>query len=293
MSLIEREEDFVSSWWRSFYALQEQNLQITSSYVEEIQKYLPFSPTLIGDLFIKAGHALLKNPSHLLEAQTELLSETTALWQKIIFPQNEAIDQPLIDKRFHHDAWQTVPYFLFVKEYYLMTARWLNNIVSHIEGLDELTSEKLKFYTNQLVEAVSPTNFPFTNPEVLEELVKTDGDSLRKGFQALLDDMETGRWMKMTDSSAFKLGETIASTKGEVVFRNDLFELIHYSPLTEKQYAVPLLIIPPWINKYYIFDLSPHNSFVKWMLEQGHNVFIISWINPGSEIGSKTFEDYL
>lgn len=292
MSSTEQQEDFVSSWWSSFDAFQEQNLQITSAYFEEIQKQFPCSPTLIGDVFIKAGHALLENPSHLLKAQTDLLSENTALWEKILSHKNEIIAQPLIDKRFHHEAWDTVSYFLFMKEYYLMTSRWLNNIVSHIDGLDEPTFEKLKFYTNQLVDAVSPTNFPFTNPEVLEEFVKTDGDSLKKGFRALLEDIEAGQWMKMTDSSAFKLGETIASTKGNVIFRNELFELIHYSPLTEKQYAIPLLIIPPWINKYYIFDLSPNNSFVKWMLEQGYNVFIISWVNPKSELGSKTFEDY-
>lgn len=145
----------------------------------------------------------------------------------------------------------------------------------------------------QMVDAASPTNSPFTNPEVLEEFVKTKGRSLRQGLETLLQDMETGQWMKMTDPSAFELGTTVASTKGEVVFRNHLFELIHYAPLTKQQYKVPLLIIPPWINKFYIFDLSDSNSFVKWMVEQGHNVFIISWVNPGPELAPMAFEDYL
>jgi len=165
--------------------------------------------------------------------------------------------------------------------------------LTEIEGIDRPTNQKIRFYTKQMVDAIFPTNFPFTNPEVLEELIKTKGASLRKGFETLLQDIEEGQWMKMTDQKAFELGKTIASTKGNVIFRNELFELIHYAPLTEKQYEIPLLIIPPWINKYYIFDLSPQNSFIKWMLEQGHNVFIISWVNPESEHASKTFEDYL
>jgi len=289
----EVQTDIINSWWTVLNTFQEQSQHMAASYFEGMQKQLPFSPPFVGDVFIKAAQVLFENPSRLLEAQAELLEETTGLWQRMLFPKKENPPQALHDKRFQHEAWKTVPYFLFIKEYYLMTSRWLQKLVSQVEGLDESTLEKLQFYTNQLVEAVSPANFPLSNPEVLEEFVKTQGGSLKKGFETLLEDMDAGRWMKMTDPSAFELGKTIASTKGEVVFRNDLFELIHYFPLTRKQYTVPLLIIPPWINKYYIFDLSPSNSFVKWMLEQGHNVFIISWVNPGAELRLKTFEDYL
>lgn len=287
------QEDTINSWWNFLKNFQEMNQHMASSYFEGMNKQMPISPTLIGDVFIKAAQSLLKKPSVLMEAQEELLREMNDLWQKMVFPEQGTAPSNATDKRFHHEAWDNIPYFLFMKEYYLLTSRWLKNLMDQVEGVDELSKKKLQFYTNQLIEAVSPTNFPFTNPEVLEEMVRTDGSSLKKGFQALVDDMSSGQWMKMTDPTAFKLGETIATTKGDVVFRNELFELIHYHPLTEKQCSVPLLIIPPWINKFYIFDLSPKNSFVKWMLEQGQNVFIISWVNPDSNLGSKTFEDYL
>ena len=289
----EKQDGMIESWWTFLETFQEQNQRMATSFFQGMQQQSPLSPTLIGDVFLKAAQALLKNPEHLLKAQGELMGEINDLWHKMLTPEKEASSLSRPDKRFHHDAWQTNPYFLFTKEYYLVTSRWLQNLLSEVDGLDPQTKQKVQFYTKQLVEAISPTNFPCTNPEVLEELVKTQGASLQKGFENLLEDMESGQWMKMTDPSAFKIGETLASTKGDVVFRNDLFELIHYKPLTEKQYTVPLLIIPPWINKYYIFDLSSNNSFVKWMLEQGYNVFIISWVNPGPELGSKNFEDYL
>ena len=285
------EEGIIESWGTFLEAFQEQNQRMTASFFKGMQRQLP--PTLVGDVFIKAAQALLKNPSYLLEAQGELLKEINDLWQKMLSAEEAVVPDFHSDKRFRHEAWRTVPYFLFIKEYYLITSRWLQNLTSQVEGLDSQTNQRIQFYIKQLTEAISPTNFPFSNPEVLEELVKTQGTSLKKGFENLVEDMESGQWMKMTDPSAFELGKTIASTKGEVVFRNDLLELIHYMPLTEKQYAVPILILPAWINKYYIFDLSPSNSFVKWMLEQGYNVFIISWVNPGPRHASKTFDDYL
>ncbi|MBY0500694.1 MAG: alpha/beta fold hydrolase [Alphaproteobacteria bacterium] len=289
---LENKEETISSWSTFLKTFQEQNQQMASTFFKGMQQQMPIPPTVIGDVFIKAAQKLLENPALILEAQGELLRDINELWEKMFSNEKETIPQIKLDKRFRHDAWDTVPYFFFMKEYYLMTSRWLQKLISQFEGLDELTNQKLKFYMNHLVEAVSPTNFPFTNPEVLEELVKTDGASLKNGIQTLLDDMTAGQWMKMTNPDAFELGETIATSKGEVVYRNELFELIHYYPLTETQYTIPLLIVPPWINKYYIFDLSPNNSFVKWMLEKGHNVFIISWVNPGPELASKTFEDY-
>ncbi|OJW51159.1 MAG: hypothetical protein BGO67_12600 [Alphaproteobacteria bacterium 41-28] len=288
-----KQQNMADSWWSFLETFQEQNQSMAKTYFESMQNHLPFSPTLMGDVFIKVGQALLENPDYLLKAKEELLEEINGLWQNMLSAEKGALPDHTSDKRFHHEAWKAVPYFLFIKEYYLITSRWLQKLVSEVEGLDDKTTYKIKFFTKQLTDAMSPTNFPFTNPEVIEELVKTQGTSLQKGFETLLQDMESGKWMKMTDPSTFKLGETIASTPGDVIFRNDLFELIHYKPLTEKQYEVPLLIIPPWINKYYIFDLSPNNSFVKWMLEQGYNVFIISWVNPGPDHASKTFDDYL
>lgn len=284
-------EEMLNYWGDFFTSVQKQHNLMASSYIEELQKQMPLSPTLMPDMFLKASQAIIKNPAQLLEAQENLLDEIHGLWGKALFPEEETQEQ--CDKRFRHEAWESNPYFIFLKGYYLVTSRWLKNLISEIDGIDEETKAKLTFYTHQFVEAVSPTNFPLTNPEVLEELIKTDGVSLHKGLQNLLDDASKGKWMKMTDPDAFKLGETLATTKGDVIYRNDLFELIHYHPLTEKQFKVPLLIIPPWINKYYIFDLSPKNSFVKWMLEKGHNVFIVSWVNPGSHHANKSFEDYL
>jgi len=289
----EDHEDLFAPWDMFFETLQKQNKTMAQSFFEEMQHHFPVPPTFVGDVFLKAGQALLQNPSQIIKAQEELLGDIHDLWQKTLSSQNEQALDHGADKRFRHPAWQEIPYFLFMKEYYLMMTRWLQKCVAEADGLDPQTNQKVQFYTKQLVEAFSPTNFPFSNPEVLEQAIKTKGASLQKGLEALLEDLESGQWMKMTDPSAFELGKTIAATKGDVVFRNDLFELIRYAPRTEKQYAVPLLIIPSWINKYYVFDLSAPNSFVLWLLEQGYNVFIVSWVNPGPEHGSKTFEDYL
>ena len=293
MPLKENINNFNESWGNFLETFQEQNQRMTETFFKGMQQQLPFPPTVMGDVFIKTAQALLKNPSHLLNAQEKLLGEVQSLWKKMLIPEEENNSPISSDKRFRHDAWKNQPYFLFMKEYYLITSRWLQKLVSELEGLDHKTASKIQFYMKQLTEAVSPTNFPLTNPEVLEEFMNSNGDSLRKGFEALMKDMEGGQWMKMTDPSAFEVGKNIASTQGEVVFRNKLFELIHYAPRTKKQYSIPLLIIPPWINKYYIFDLTPKNSFVKWMIEKGYNVYIVSWINPDPEFASKTFEDYL
>lgn len=295
MESKEKTPDLITVWEDFFKTCQEHHTHMMGSFLGGMEQHipLPLSSTALGDVFSKANQTFIEDPSRFLKAQGELVDDLNSLWQKLLsVDSSHAPDLPL-DKRFRHQAWETVPYFLFIKEYYLITSRWLEKTVSQIEGLDSVTAKKVQFYTKQMVDAVSPTNSPFINPEVLEEFIKTKGQSLKKGLEALLQDMEAGQWMKMTDPSAFQIGKTLASTKGEVVYRNHLFELIHYAPLTDQQYATPILIIPPWINKYYIFDLSDSNSFVKWMVEQGHNVFILSWVNPGSELASMTFEDYL
>lgn len=298
MISIEHTHDLVNVWGDFLNTCQEQHAQMMESFLTVMEppvapSFPMMPPTFVSDVFVKATQTMLRDPSGLLKAQGELVEEMSTLWQKMLSVAiSETSDAP-VDKRFRHQAWETEPYFLFIKEYYLMTSRWLEKSVAQIEGLDGETAKKVRFYTKQMVDAASPTNSPFTNPEVLEEFVKTKGESLRKGLETLLQDMETGQWMKMTDPSAFQLGETLATTKGEVIYRNHLFELIHYAPLTERQFETPLLIIPPWINKYYIFDLSASNSFVKWMGEQGHNVFILSWVNPSAALSSMSFEDYL
>lgn len=299
MTIIEKKQGPMDYWGDFLNSCQEQHMAMVDSFLtaREQTALFPLSPPVssvpIEDIFLKAMQALGEDPYRLFQAQEDLVTGMHNLWEKMLsFETKETPEAPL-DKRFLHEAWETIPYFVFLKEYYLMMSRWLEKSVSQIEGLDKKTAQKIQFYTKQIIEANSPTNSPFTNPEVLEEFEKTKGESLRQGLETLLQDMERGQWMKMTDPSAFQVGENLASTKGEVVYRNHLFELIHYAPLTEKQYRAPLLIIPAWINKYYIFDLSASNSFVKWLAEQGHNVFIISWVNPGASLASMTFEDYL
>lgn len=299
MISTETTQDLINSWGDFLNTCQSQQMHMINSFWEGMEPHLPLPivpavPSIpLGDIFGKAMQTLTEDPYRLLQLQEELLSDLQTLWHRMLSIETTGTTVLSPDKRFRHEAWETVPYFLFIKEYYLITSRWLEKILSQMKGLDGKTTQKLQFYLKQMIDASSPTNSPFTNPEVLEEFVRTKGNSLKNGFEMFLQDMETGQGMKMTDPSAFRLGETVASTKGDVVYRNHLFELIHYAPLTEQQYAIPLLIIPAWINKYYIFDLSASNSFVKWMVEQGHNVFIISWVNPGADLASLSFEDYL
>ena len=287
MTLTEQTQETFNPWGDFLQSCQEQHMQMMNAFMP----HMPTAP--IGEAILKATHALAEDPSRLLQARGELAGDMCSLWTKMLSLDADQTPPSPTDKRFRHQSWDTVPYFLFLKEYYLITSRWVEKNLSHMEGLDEESARKVRFYIKQMLDAACPANTPFTNPEVLEEFVKTKGQSLKNGLETLFHDMEEGKWMRMTDPSAFQLGATLATTKGEVVYRNHLFELIHYAPLTSQQYATPLLIIPPWINKYYIFDLSPSNSFVKWMLEQGHNVFMISWVNPGPTLGSMTFEDYL
>ncbi|HJU18841.1 MAG TPA: class I poly(R)-hydroxyalkanoic acid synthase, partial [Stellaceae bacterium] len=179
---------------------------------------------------------------------------------------------------------------------YLLTARTIQEVVRKTEGLDPLTARKVDFYTRQFVDAIAPSNFVLTNPEVLRATFETRGENLVNGLQNLLDDLERGRGrltVSMTDSAAFRLGENVAATPGKVVFQTALMQLIQYAPTTDAVKRRPLLIIPPWINKFYILDLKPENSFIRWAVGQGHTVFVISWVNPDTRLAAKTFEDYM
>lgn len=200
------------------------------------------------------------------------------------------------DKRFAHDSWDDNPFFDFVKQSYLLTADYLHSTVDRAEGLDDKTRRKIDFYTRQFVSATSPSNFLATNPEVLELTVKTRGQNLVDGLNKLLEDLERGNGrlkIRQTHPEAFEVGKDLAITPGKVVYRNELMELIQYSPQTEEVARRPLLFVPPWINKYYILDLKPKNSFVKWLVDQGFTVFVISWCNPSAELAEKRFEDYM
>ncbi len=178
----------------------------------------------------------------------------------------------------------------------MLTARWLHDAVANVEGLDEKTRKKVDFFTRQYIDALAPSNFALTNPEVFRETISTGGQNLVKGLNNLLDDIERGNGklrISMTDSKAFELGVNIATTPGKVVFQNDLMQLIQYEAATKKVHKRPLLIIPPWINKYYILDLREKNSLIRWCLEHGLTVFVISWVNPDERLAGKDFVDYM
>ncbi|HVS26572.1 MAG TPA: class I poly(R)-hydroxyalkanoic acid synthase [Burkholderiales bacterium] len=256
----------------------------------------------IGKAFLDLTAKMIADPFRLAEMQWKMWQDYMALWQgsvmKMMGQNAEPVAEPdPADRRFKDEAWQQNFLFDYIKQSYLIAARHLHGAVANVEGLDEQTTKKVNFFTRQFIDALSPTNFVLTNPEVLRETVGTGGQNLVKGLKNLLEDMERGDHkqlrIKMTDLDAFKLGENVATTKGKVVYQNELMQLLQYQPTTEKVYQRPLLIIPPWINKFYILDLRENNSFIKWAVDQGHTVFVISWVNPDAKLAHKNFEDYL
>jgi len=196
------------------------------------------------------------------------------------------------DKRFSAPDWQQNPLFDALKQYYLLTATTWLKAVSGIEGLDEKERRRLTFFLRQYLDAISPSNFAFTNPQVIHETIATGGQNLVKGMQHLLRDIRAGE-IKITDTSAFQVGRDLAITPGQVVYRNPLIELIQYSPTTPQVHAIPLLHIPPWVNKYYILDLRPQDSLVEFLVQQGFTVFMISWKNPDASMAEVSFDDYV
>ena len=200
------------------------------------------------------------------------------------------------DKRFKDEAWQENPLFDYVKQSYLLASRYLHEVAKGADGLDEHTAQKVDFYTRQYIDAMSPSNFALTNPQVLRRTMETGGENLLQGLANMLEDLERGRGklrIRMTDLEKFELGKNVAVTPGKVIFQNDLMQLIQYTPSTETVHQTPLLIVPPWINKFYILDLREKNSFIKWAVDQGHTVFVISWVNPDERLADKQFDDYM
>ena len=263
--------------------------------------YQVLDPGTVMKAFQELTLKMLEDPAKLLETQLEYWQQSLSLWQNTTqrLMGNEA--EPLIqenrgDKRFKDDAWQENPVFDFVKQSYLLASKHMLNTVHEVDGLDPKTAQKVDFYTRQYVDAMAPTNFGLTNPEVVRRTVETGGENLLQGLSNLLDDLERGKGklrIKMTDLDRFVLGENVAVSPGKVVYQNELMQLIQYTPTTETVFKRPLLIVPPWINKFYILDLRPKNSFIRWAVAQGHTVFVISWINPDASLAAKSFENYM
>jgi polyhydroxyalkanoate synthase len=258
-------------------------------------------PLHIGNAFLDMTSRLMANPARLVQAQIGFWQDYLTLWQHTARrmmgePAPDVIAEDQKDKRFKDEAWRENEVFDFIRQSYLLSARYMQRLVHDAEGLDEKTAQKVEFYTRQFVDAMSPTNFAVTNPEVLRRTAETGGENLLKGLSNLLTDLERGQGnlrIRMTDESKFKVGENIAVTPGKIVYQNDLMQLIQYTPTTEKVLKRPLLIMPPWINKYYILDLRPKNSFIRWAVDQGHTVFVVSWVNPDEHLAEKGFEDYM
>jgi polyhydroxyalkanoate synthase len=255
----------------------------------------------IAQAFLDMMARLLANPFKLAQAQMNLVWDYLSLWQHSMLRFAGLEAKPVAtpkpgDGRFKDAQWEEHFLFDFIKQSYLITARHIHDLVAGIEGLPAETEKKVNFFTRQYIDALSPSNFVLTNPEVFRETVRTHGQNLLKGFSNLLRDLEEGDGqlrVKMTDPSAFELGKNVAVTPGKVVFQNELIQLLQYNPTTHTQYRRPLLIIPPWINKYYILDLRQSNSFVKYATDQGHTVFVISWVNPDRRLAEKGFDDYM
>ncbi len=259
------------------------------------------SASHISKAFLEMTAKMMENPAKLVEAQATLWNDYMKLWQsaanRMLGEKTEPVIEPAPgDKRFRDEAWSENEIFDFIKQSYLLSANWLQDTVHGVEGLDDKTAKKVDFYTRQYVNALSPSNFAATNPEVVRATVESGGENLIDGLKNLLGDLERGKGklnISMNDNTDFEVGRNIATSPGKVVYRNDLIELVQYNPSTKKVSKTPLLIIPPWINKFYILDLRPENSLIKWAVDEGHTVFVISWVNPDARLAEKSFEDYM
>jgi polyhydroxyalkanoate synthase len=258
-------------------------------------------PLNIGEAFLALTQQLMADPAKVMQAQMNLWTGYMDLWRATALrlmgqPAEPVIAPEKSDRRFKDEAWSENAVFDYLKQSYLLTSKWVQNTVGEVEGLDAQTKRKVDFFTKQFTDAMSPTNFALTNPEVLRLTAETKGENLIKGLQHMLADLEKGKGklrISMTDETAFRVGENIAVTAGKVVFQNDLIQLIQYLPTTSEVFEIPILIIPPWINKFYILDLRPKNSLVRWLTAQGFSVFVVSWVNPDEKLAAKTFDDYM
>jgi len=258
-------------------------------------------PLNIGNAFAQMTAHLVQNPEKLWEMQTALMQDYVQLWSNSVRKFWGIDSKPVIepapgDRRFKDRDWSENAAFDFIKQSYLLAARHLEETAQSTNGLDEKTKKKIDFYTKQFIDAMAPSNFAMTNPEVVRATIETKGDNLVRGLKNLLDDIERGKGrldIRMTDYEAFEIGKDIAVTPGKVVYQNDLIQLLQYTPTTPTVAKRPLLIVPPWINKFYILDLREKNSFIKWAVGEGLTVFVVSWVNPDERLALKTFEDYM
>jgi polyhydroxyalkanoate synthase len=243
----------------------------------------------------------LADPARALTLQTTLGNAYLELWaataKRLAGEHAPPVATPdPKDKRFSDPEWSSNQFFDFLKQAYLLSSKWGQQLVEDASGIDPHTKQKARFYMRQIANAVSPSNFVLTNPELLRETLASSGDNLVRGMKMLADDIEAGRGelkIRQSDASQFAVGGNLANTPGKVIYQNELMQLIQYAPTTEQVYKIPLLIVPPWINKFYILDLAPQKSFIKWCVDHGLTVFVISWVNPDAHLARKSFEEYM
>src|SRR5688500_13267608 len=259
----------------------------------------PFDPTAPARAFGELAAHLWSNPVELLKAQQKAASDWMTLWTGAAARAAGTKTEPAIapergDRRFNDPAWSEEPVFDYLKQAYLRTAKRALELVDQAEGLDEGARTRARFFTEQYLNAISPANFAFTNPEAIRRAIDTGSISLLSGLANLLADAaEPGGLPRRRASDEFELGVTLAATPGGIVFQNELMQLIQYAPATDEVYRRPLLYIPPLVNKYYLLDLQPKSSLIRWLVEQGHSVFVVSWVNPGPELADKGLADYI
>jgi polyhydroxyalkanoate synthase subunit PhaC len=291
---------------RNMLRLMEEGQRVMSGLLERVDgKTGPFSAatemTDAGKLFSEIAQPWMTEPAKLVEAQAALFGAymrlVTNTAQRAMGGQALPVAEPEAgDNRFNDPEWSRNPYFDFWKQLYLITMRWLEELLGKTEGLDERTRQRAEFYLKQLAGALSPSNFPLTNPVVMRETFQSSGQNLVQGMANLAHDLErSGNLLNIsqTDVEAFEVGRNVATAPGKVVFQNDIIQLIQYAPSTESVYARPLLIVPPWINKFYILDLGPQKSFIRFAVSKGFTVFVVSWVNPDERLAHKTFENYM
>lgn len=262
---------------------------------------LSADPFHVGPALVDVIGQLANQPQNMMRAQADLFKRYMELWsttsRKLYGEKTDPVVQPAKgDKRFNDPEWTENPVFDVMKQSYLVTSNWLNDLVTHVDGVDPMNRRRVEFFTKALTDAFAPSNFLLSNPAALRKAVETNGESILKGAENFAADLARGGGqlaISQTEQEKFKVGENVATAPGKVVFRNELFELLQFSPTTETVFEIPLLIFPPWINKYYILDLRPENSMIRWLTQQGVTVFVTSWVNPAPELAERSLDDYM
>jgi len=285
--------------------------ELSQRFIQALAARTPANPTLNGpsqDLFAKAASSywseMFENPGKIYEQQLDYWGKSVRhfLESQQMMLRGDTTGEPSEpdplagDKRFANPLWNTHPYFKYIKQQYAMNAKAIENALGDVDDLTPKDKKRLDYFAHQIIDMMAPTNFLGTNPDALERAVETEGESLVKGLENLIADLEANKGemvVRLADDKAFELGVNIATAPGEVIYRNRMMELIQYAPTREEVHEIPLIIFPPWINKFYIMDLKPENSLIKWITDQGYTLFVVSWVNPDASYADVGLEDYI